>query len=148
MEEQKRLRLSRRGYRAHLATLTTSLSELTERCKGQPLEEDDVIALTSLLEQFTRKKEILHALDEKLTLLTEEKDLEAEILESEELQNSISRQITRVKRMLDAPRTPQPSHSTSTTPSLLPPRNAGLMTQKSHNQGVQLHRRTLFGYPD
>ena len=87
MEEQKRLRLSHRGYHSHLATLTTSLDELTKQCKEQPPEEDDIIVLTSLLEQFTCKKEVLHTLDEKLAQLTEEKDLEAEILESEELQN-------------------------------------------------------------
>ena len=95
------------------------LNYVTERCKENPPEEDDdIIILTSLLKQFTCKKEILHALDKKLAQLTEEKDLEAEILKSEELQNSISHQITRVKQIFNAPRTPQPRHITPTAPSL------------------------------
>ena len=112
-EDQKRLRLSRRGFRAHLATLTTSLNELSGRSKEHPLEEDDVIALTSLLEQLTRKKQILSDLDEKIVALVDEKDLEAEIVESEELQSSISRNITRAKRLLN---NPKPPASTSDSP--------------------------------
>ena len=88
----------------HLATLTTSLTELTERCKEQPPGEEDIVTLTSLLEQLNRKKEILNGLDEKIAGLTDEKDLEAEIVESEEMQlSSISCQITQVKRLLSAP---------------------------------------------
>ena len=75
MEELKRFRLSRRGFRAHLATLTTSLTELTERCKEHPPGEEDIVTLTSLLEQLNRKKEILNGLDEKIARLTDEKDL-------------------------------------------------------------------------
>ena len=114
MEELKRFRLSRRGFRAHLATLTTSLTELTERCKEHPPGEEDIVTLTSLLEQLNRKKEILNGLDEKIAGLTDEKDLEAEIVESEEIQSSISRQITQVKRLLSAP-TPTSTPNTDTT---------------------------------
>lgn len=138
MEEQKRLRLSRWGYRSHLATLTTSLTELTQRCKEQSPGEEDIIILTSLLEQFTRKKEILHALDEKLAQLTDEKDLEAEILESEELQNSISRQITTVKHLLNTPRTSRPSHETQ----LRPTRNPSPENEEENPGGNQEERQS------
>ena len=68
----------------HLATLTTSHTELSERCKEYPPGEEDIVTLTSLLEQLNRTKEILNGLDEKIAGLTDEKDLEAEIVESEE----------------------------------------------------------------
>ena len=114
MEELKRFQLSRRGFRAHLATLTTSLTELTERCKENPPGEEDIVILTSLLEQLDRKKEILNGLDEKIAGLTDEKDLEAEIVKSEETQSSISRQITQVKCLLSAP-TPTSTPNTDPT---------------------------------
>ena len=81
-EELKQLRLSRRGFRAHLATLTTSLTEITEWYKEHPLEEEDTLTLSNLLEQFNHKKDIITGLDEKIIALTDEKDLEAEIVES------------------------------------------------------------------
>ena len=78
-EELKRLRLSRRGFRAHLATLTTSLTEIRERCKEHPPEQDDIVSLSNLLEQFNHKKELIGALGEKILMLTKEKDLETEL---------------------------------------------------------------------
>ena len=89
-----------RGFRTHLATLTTSLTEILERCKEHPLEEEDTVNLSNLLEQFNRKKEIISGLDEKILALTDEKDLEAEIVKSEEAINSISHHITQVKHLL------------------------------------------------
>lgn len=91
-----------------------------------------------MLEQFTRKKEILHALDEKLAQLTDEKDLEAEILESEELQNSISRQITTVKHLLNTPRTSRPSHETQSRP----PRNPSPENEEENPGGNQEERQS------
>ena len=107
-EELKRLRLSRRGFRAHLATLTTSLTEIRERCKEHPLQEDDTVTLSNLLEQFNRKKEIISGLDTKILELIDEKDLEAEIVESEEAISSISQHIAQVKRLLNTLVPPQP----------------------------------------
>ena len=52
------------------------------------------------MEQFNRNKEIISALDEKILALTDEKDLEAEIVEPEEAINSISHDITQVKCLL------------------------------------------------
>ena len=101
MEKLKRLRLSRQGFNAHLATPTTSLTELTEQCKEDPPGEEDIITLTSLLEQLNCKKEILIGLDEKMAQLIDEKDLKAEIVESEDIQSSISYQITQVKCLLN-----------------------------------------------
>jgi len=64
------------------------------------LEEEDTLTLSNLLEQFNHKKDIITGLDEKIIALTDEKDLEAEIVESEEALSSISLHITQVKRLL------------------------------------------------
>ena len=53
------------------------------------------------MEQLNCKKEILIRLDEKIAQLVDEKDLEAEIVESADIQSSVSRHITQVKCLLN-----------------------------------------------
>ena len=62
-EDIKRLIQSRRGYRAHLKRLFTSINELMERCNTTDPEEDDADTLSDLLAQLERKKAILTDLD-------------------------------------------------------------------------------------
>jgi len=104
--------MTRWGFCAYLATLTTTLTELTERCKGHPPQEEDTTTLSNLLEQFNRKKEIISGLDEKILAFTDEKDLEVEIVESEEALSSISLHITQVKCLLSPSIPPLSSRTT------------------------------------
>ena len=58
--------------------------------KKEAPTEMDVVSLTSIIEQLTRKKSILTGLDEKIAALIEEpKDLEQEIFETEEIHDEI-----------------------------------------------------------
>ena len=139
IEELKQFRLPHQGFCAHLSTLITSLAELTEWCKEHPPGEKDIVTLTILLEQLDWKKKILNGLDEKIAQLTGEKDLEAEIVVSEETQTSISRQITQVKHLLSAP---IPTSAPNTDHTYLP--RTG--TKRKWYWEILLHRRMSFGY--
>ena len=66
------------------------------------------------MEQLNRKKEIISGLDEKILTLTDEKDPEAEIVESEEALTSISCHITQVKCLLNISVSTQPSQKAMT----------------------------------
>ena len=77
---------SRRGYRAHLKRLFTTINELMEQCITTDPEEEDVDALTELLTQLERKKAILTDLDTRIMSIINEDKVEAEVLESNDLQ--------------------------------------------------------------
>ena len=102
MEEIKRLRSSRRGFRAHLSKIVTGIQKIVEQDPSLPLSESDVASLSDFREQLKRKKEILIDLDAKIANLTEREDeLEAEIFESEEIQETISQQTTRIMQVVE-----------------------------------------------
>ena len=101
MEEIRRLCLSRHGYRAHLTMIIAGSKEITENDPSQPLSEPDITSLSDFLEQLRQKKEILVDLDTRImALIEEEGDLESEILETEEIQGSISQQVAQINRVL------------------------------------------------
>lgn len=99
--DAKRLILSRRGYRSHLTKLLSTAGEILERCKNQSSETDDIPKIADLIEQLGRKKTILLDLDKQISTGIGDDDLEAEILESEEIQSDISSTIARVKRLME-----------------------------------------------
>ena len=98
-DELKRLVQSRRGYRAHLKRLFTSITELIERCNTTDPEEDDADTLAELLSQLERKKSILTDLDTRIASTINEEELETEVFEAEDLQSDISKTIAKGKRL-------------------------------------------------
>ena len=61
---------------------------------------DDVTSLADLIEQLERKRTILVDLDRQISAGVSDDDLEAEILESEEIQSELSSTMARVKRLM------------------------------------------------
>ena len=110
----RRLVQSRRGNRANLKRLFTTINELMERCNATDPEEEDAGALTELLTQLERKKAIITDLDTWIVSTINEDKVEAEVLESEDLQLDISSTISKGKRLqkclqlLDLPSSPTP----------------------------------------
>ncbi|XP_065900135.1 uncharacterized protein [Dysidea avara] len=89
MAELKRLVSSRRGFRAHLTKLLQSLPEIL--INAQDLTDDSVATLKDLHEQLQRKQELISGLDAKiLEATTDEEEIEAEVLQTEEINSSIS----------------------------------------------------------
>ena len=89
------------GYRSHLTKLLNTAGEIVERCKNQPSETDDIPKIADLIEQLDRKKTIFLDLDKQISAGISDDDLEAEILESEEIQSDISSTIAQVKRLME-----------------------------------------------
>ena len=89
MTEFKRLVSSRRGYRAHLTKLLQILTDTLN--ESHPLNEDAITTLKDLYEQLERKQELISNLDAKILEGTsDDSELEAEILQTEEINSSIS----------------------------------------------------------
>jgi len=99
MKKIKRLNLSRRGYHSHLKRLLASAGEILDRGNDKS-EVDSITKLTDLIEQFDRKRNILVDLDKQIAAGISDDDLEAELLESEEIQSKISATVTRVKHLM------------------------------------------------
>jgi len=90
MAELKRHISSRRGFRAHLTRLFQTLTETLSEAHP-PLSEDQIATLKDLHDQFERKQELISSLDAKiLEGITDDTEIEAEILQTEEISSSIS----------------------------------------------------------
>ena len=99
MDEIKRLRSSRRGYRTHLRRLTSRVTEILEQDNHSCAE---ITGLKDLREQLQRKKDILINLDESVVGLIEGEDkLEAEVCEAEDIQALISENISQINGFLE-----------------------------------------------
>ena len=96
-----------------------------ERYSNSTSEMDDVTSLADLIEQLERKRTILVDLDRQISAGVSDDDLEAEILESEEIQSELSSTMARVKRLMQqfqqvlthSPRSSSPSQVQQTTRS-------------------------------
>ena len=90
MEALKRHRLSRRGYRSHLTKIFAVTKDLIDKDPNE-LTESDYTSLVDWQKQRDQKKEILTDIDAKIIrLIEEEGELEFEVLETEEIQETIS----------------------------------------------------------
>ena len=101
MEDIARLQASRRGHKSHLSKVLNKASEIL---KVEPSKADE-IALTTLkttLEQLTRKQQLVRELDERIAeKITDEKQLEAEIYESEELSCDLEEKLNHIRKYIE-----------------------------------------------
>jgi len=110
MEELKHNLTSRCAHRNHLKKLVTKVTEATEQFNSSLTSKPDNTALTDLREQLLRKQTILTELDAKISpLITDEEELEREIIESEDYCSLMSTNIARVAHLLEACRVTEPS---------------------------------------
>ena len=100
MEALKRHQISRHRYRSHLTKIITATREIIDKNPNE-LSESDVISLADWKRQLDRKKEILTDIDAKVIALIENEDeLETEVLETEEIQETISQQAAQIDRVM------------------------------------------------
>ena len=110
MEELKHHITSRRAYRNHLKKLVSKVTEITELFDSNSSSKPDSTTLTDLREQLVRKQTILTELDNKISaLITDEDELEREIIESEDYCSLMATNIARIARLLEACRISEPS---------------------------------------
>ena len=71
-----------------------------EQCSNNTFEMDDTTSLTNFIEKLEWEKTILMDLDKQISAGISDDDLEAEILESEEMQSELSSTMARVKHLI------------------------------------------------
>ena len=105
MEETQRAKGSRAAYRAHVTRIFKKVDEILET--ETPLTDPQVAKITSNLEQLAQKKDTLQQLNRQIasTIQTPE-DLETEILEAEEIQDTIIEYMSLIKHRLEKIREP------------------------------------------
>ena len=97
MEHVKHLINSCCGYHLYLKWLLSTTVEMMEWCSNDTYEMDDTTLLANLIEQLEWKKTIFMGLDKQIFAGISSDDLEAEILESEEMQSEFSSTMAWVK---------------------------------------------------
>ena len=99
MEELTRIQASRRAHKAHVTRLLKKTSEILTN------EKPDEMLLSSLntsLEQLVRKRDLIRELDQKIEAkTTDEKNLETEIFEAEELSCDLEEKINHIRKYID-----------------------------------------------
>ena len=123
MEDIKHLINSHRGYRSHLKRLLNTAGEMMEQCSNNTSEMDDATSLTDLIEQLEQIRTILVDLDRQISAGASDDNLEAEILESEEIQSQLSSTMAQVKHLMqqfqqvliNSPRSSSPLQVSQTT---------------------------------
>jgi len=132
MAELKRAQSSRKGYRAHLKKLLQSADELFEAT--QPLSEDKVAALKDLYEQLQRKHEVISALDAKiLDAIEGDEQIEAEVLQTEDIASSISTTKAKITHRL---RSISSSHGTTSRVHSSPPTPAVTVERLTQHERI------------
>ena len=100
MDELKSFRSSRCEYRTHLKWIIAKVSKTLEEERDSPA---DIASLTDLREQLQRKRDILSKLDSSVSeYINEESELKAEVCETEEIQASISENISQISKFLES----------------------------------------------
>ncbi|XP_065902524.1 uncharacterized protein [Dysidea avara] len=108
MDEIQRLKGSRAAYRSHVTRTLKKLDDVLE--KDDPLSDPDIAKLTCHVEQLTQKKEVLQQLNTQIAAaLQTSDDLQSDILESEEIQDTIMEYVSMVKHRVESTRPPPPA---------------------------------------
>ena len=121
MAEIRRAISSRRGYRAHLTKLLQNVDECLDT--PPPITADKMATLRDLHEQLQRKHDLITALDAKiLEALNVDDEIEAEILQTEEIASLISTAKAKISHRLTptVPAVVETRHA-STSSATLPP---------------------------
>ena len=99
MEAIDKLKGSRKAYRSHLTRIWGKLEELSLTV---PANDETATTVTSYIDQIQRKAESIQQLDSRIQSAMEEpNDIERDVLESLEIQDTIIEKMTRLKRFLE-----------------------------------------------
>ena len=114
MDNIQRLKGSRAGYRAHVTRTFKKADDIMNT--GDPLSPPQIAKLSSIMEQLTQKRETLKQLNAQILEAIQSADeLETEILEAEEIQDSILEYMAVIKSLIEPRRTTVESTPLSVT---------------------------------
>ena len=101
MEELQRKKASRKAYRSHLTRLLRKVDAILD--SETRSTETQIATLTSSIEQLTERGTLLRELDGQIaTTIQTESELEAEIIEAEATQEAIRDKISQIRRKIDS----------------------------------------------
>jgi len=111
------LKGSRKAYRSHLTRIYGKLEDLD---LTKPPNDDTTATVKSYIEQLQRKAESIQAIDGKIQSIMEDpSEIEGDVLDSLEIQDTLIEKITRLKHYLEKTKvttvTPLPPTTTETT---------------------------------
>ena len=120
MDNIQRLKGSRAGYRAHVTRTFKKADDIMNT--GGTLTPSQIAKLTSIMEQLTQKRDTLKQLNTQvLEAIQSPEELETEILEAEEIQDSILEYMAVIKSVIEPRRTTVESTPLSiTAPPFVP----------------------------
>ena len=72
MEELRRFKASRKGYRTHVTRTLSKITTLTE--SSEPITPDQIVTLKTWLDQLAQKRTVLENLDAKIANAIEDED--------------------------------------------------------------------------
>ena len=101
MDALKKLRCSRGGHKSHFGKLLENIDALAERQPRDKLELEDRARLEDYLEQLKHKATVFRDIDKNiLDNLEDEHEFEATIVESGEMQSTLSQRIAIITHKL------------------------------------------------
>ena len=147
MEEIQRKKISRKGYRSHLTRLINKVDPIID--STETLSKKQIATLTSSVEQFNERAALLRDLDrEIMATIRGDDELEAEIVESAAIQETISDKISQITSVLNAATTPTLSASAPAfVPSEPPPRTEPPVVTNHVSRLPKLYLPTFSGDP-
>lgn len=141
MDELQR-KISRKGYRSHLTRLMNKVDQIIE--SEERLSKKQIATLNSSIEQFKERGALLRDIDKEIVAtIQEEGELEAEIIESEAIQEAISDKISLIKSVLGSVTTPTLIASAPT----FVPNEQPLMIELQHIENTSVNYRSCIYQP-
>ena len=118
MEELRRFKASRKGYRTHVTRTLGKVTAVTE--STEPITADQIVTLKTWLDQIEQKRAVLEDLDSKIANAIEEEDeLTGEICEVEEYKIVLLERIALLKSFIASHESSVPSSPFSPAPQQL-----------------------------
>ena len=115
MEDLRRFKASRKGYRTHVTRTLSKITGLTE--STEPITPDQIIQLKTWLNQLKQKKTMLEELDAKIVVaITQEDELSDEICEAEEYKIDLLERIALLEGFIASRELRNPPPSTAPAP--------------------------------
>ena len=110
MDQLRKWQCSRRGHRSHLTKLLNNIDKILSKLLAEALTNSDVASLEDYLKQLKQKATVFADIDRNiLDNIDDEEEFEATVLDSEELQTTLSQKISLLTYQLTAPRSQVPS---------------------------------------
>ena len=139
MEELPKLLASRRAHKAHLTKLRQKINDTAEGT----IADNEIALLKSLVEQLKQKRQTLKELNDKIAVLLETpEELEAEILDAEELDSLIVEKVCLTDNLIELAKRNLDQHLLSHSPENISIPSSSPQKGKTNQQPIPFTSQT------